>query len=81
MEHFRESGVHGYLEKLASYPTSIDEEALQQQFEDTLTRVVAQQAESRRLDLLEKSRRQRLEGDEKQELLDLLSARKAQFNQ
>jgi len=80
LEHFRDSSVHGYLEKLASYPTSIDENVLQQQFYDTLKRVVAQQHDERRLDLLEKSRQQGLEGEEKQELLALLSARREHFN-
>ncbi|MGI9290384.1 MAG: DNA primase [Gammaproteobacteria bacterium] len=81
LEHFRESGVHNYLEKLASYPTSIHSEALHRQFNDTLVKLLAQQDEQRRLHLLEKSRGQGLEGEEKQELLALLDAKKQRIDQ
>lgn len=81
LEHFRDSGVHNYLEKLASYPTSIHSEALPRQFNDTLAKLLAQQDEHRRLHLLEKSRGQGLEGEEKQELLTLLEAKKQQIDQ
>ncbi len=81
LEQFRDSGVHGYLEKLAAYPTSIHSEALDRYFNDTLTKILAQQDDQRRLVLLEKSRAQSLEREEKQELLELLSARKQQINQ
>lgn len=81
LEHFRDSGVHNYLEKLASYPTSIHSEALPRQFNDTLAKLLAQQDEHRRLHLLEKSRGQGLEGEEKQELLTLLEAKKQRIDQ
>lgn len=75
LEYFRESGVHEYLQKLASYETSIDEEVLERHFNDTLATIVSQQDEQRRLALLEKSREQELEGAEKEELLELLKGR------
>jgi DNA primase len=81
LEHFRDSGVHNYLEKLASYPTSIHSEALHRHFNDTLAKLLAQQDEHRRLHLLEKSRGQGLEGEEKQELLALLDAKKQRIDQ
>lgn len=81
LEHFRDSGVHNYLEKLASYPTSIHSEALHRHFNDTLAKLLAQQDEQRRLHLLEKSRGQGLEGGEKQELLALLDAKKQRIDQ
>lgn len=81
LEHFRDSGVHNYLEKLASYPTSIHSEALHRTFNDTLAKLLAQQDEQRRLHLLEKSRGHGLEGGEKQELLALLDAKKQRTDQ
>jgi DNA primase len=81
LEHFRDSGVHSYLEKLASYPTSIHSEALHRHFNDTLAKLLAQQDEQRSLHLLEKSRGQGLEGGEKQELLALLDAKKQRIDQ
>ncbi len=79
LEQFRDSGIHEYLEKLAAYPTSIHSEALQQHFNDTLTKLLAEQDDRRRLSLLDKSRIQGLEVAEKQELLMLLSERKQQM--
>jgi len=45
LEFFRESGVHDYLQKLASYDTSIDEEVLERHFNDTLIAIISQQDE------------------------------------
>jgi len=75
LEHFRDSGVHEYMQKLASYETSIDEEVMERHFNDTLYTIIAQQDDQRRLALLEKSRAQGLEGAEKEELLALLNVR------
>ena len=74
LENFRESGVHGYLEKLASHPSSIASEALPDHFVDTLKKLGAQQDEQRRLWLLEKSREAGLGDAEKQELKSLFAA-------
>lgn len=76
LEHYRDTDIHSYLEKLAAYPTSIDSAVRSRHFNDTLAKIAAQQDEQRRLFLLEKSRHQALEGDQKQELLALLNARK-----
>ena len=76
VEQYRDTAIHAYLEKLAAYPTSIDNDVRQKQFDETLATIAAQQDDQRRLLLLEKSRTDGLDGVEKQELLQLLNARK-----
>jgi len=76
LESFRENQAHGYLEKLAMRTNLIDQDALASQFNDTLARLLENQADQRRLSLIEKSRLGMLEGAEKRELVDLLSNRK-----
>jgi len=75
LEYFRESGVHDYLQKLASYDTSIDEEVIERHFNDTLNTIISQQDEQRRLALLEKSREEGLEDEEEEELRALFKVR------
>ena len=60
VEKFRDSGVHAYLEKLAVHPTSIDQEALQRQFNDTLMKLVEQGEEQRRFTSIGKSQAARV---------------------
>nr|MBX2869099.1 DNA primase [Acidiferrobacterales bacterium] len=80
LESFRESGVHEYLQKLASYNTAIDEEVMTQHFNDTLHTIVAQQDEQRRLELLEKSRERGLNDQEELEFRELFDALKKAKN-
>ena len=75
LESFRDSKYHGYLEKLAVRPTYIDDEAMETHLTDTIKGLVEEEVEQRRLQLLEISRQQPLEPDEKQELAALLRAR------
>ena len=75
LEAFRDSQYHRYLEKLAMRPNYIDEEALSEQFKDTIQWLLQSGSEQRRLQLLEKSRESGLEASEKQELVELLKAR------
>ena len=75
IEHFREDPAHGYLEKLAAFPTTIHEDALEQQFNDTIEKLIDQQREQRSLLLLEKSRQQKLDESEKIELKNLLNVK------
>ncbi|MEM7193819.1 MAG: DNA primase [Pseudomonadota bacterium] len=75
LESFRDEPVHPYLEKLASHPNSVEDELLPRVFNDTLSRLVAEELEVRRMVLIEKSRQQELDDHEKQELVTLLSER------
>jgi DNA primase len=75
LESFRDSSYHSYLEKLAVRPNMIDEDALEQQFRDTLQTLLDRQKSARREELLEKSRLKTLQQDEKVELVELLNER------
>lgn len=75
LETLRESKYHEYLQKLAMRSNLIDDGVLEEQFKDTLQRLVESDNEGRRLQLLEKSREQGLDAQEKVELVALLSAK------
>ena len=75
LESFRESQFHSYLQKLAMRPNYINEDALVDQFTDTLATLFDSQKDQRRLQLLEKARQQGLNPEEKKELVDLLNQR------
>ena len=78
LESFRTELVHGWLEKLAGRPNMIDDTQLASFFADTVNRLLAQQAEQRRLVLLEKSRTAALNDAEKRELVALFDRRQQQ---
>ena len=81
LEYFRDTDVHGYLEKLAAYPTSVEDSVRQKHFDDVLMTLINRQQEQRRLALLEKSRQQGLDDAEKAELVALLATRKGPAGQ
>ena len=75
LESFRSSEYHGYLERLAAKEHQVESNALGHYFQDTIDRLVDQQTEQIRLALLEKSRVQALNQQEKDQLLELLKSR------
>ncbi|MCY3768898.1 MAG: DNA primase [Gammaproteobacteria bacterium] len=75
LEAFRDSPHHEYLERLAVRANLIDEDALESQFKDTISRLLENQAAQHRMALLEKARRNMLDPAEKEELARLLQAR------
>jgi DNA primase len=82
LELFRESTVHGYLEKLAMRPNEIHEDALQAQFNDTIERLLESQKAEERQEALENLRQKNineLNDEEKKQLVALLKARNEGF--
>ncbi len=79
LELFRDSPYHGYLEKLAMRTNFIDDDVLELQFKDTVGRLLENQKEYDRQEVLEKLRQKNikeLKEDEKVALVELLNARK-----
>ena len=56
-------------------PNYINQDALTDQFTDTLATLFESQKDQRRLQLLEKARQHGLDSEEKKELVDLLNQR------
>jgi DNA primase len=84
LELFRESTVHGYLEKLAMRPNEIHEDALQAQFNDTIERLLESQKAEERQEALENLRQKNineLNDEEKKQLVALLKARNEGFSE
>lgn len=78
LELFRDSSYHGYLEKLAMRTNLIDDEALEPQFKDTVSRLLENQQGQERQEVLEKLRQKNikeLKEDEKVALVELLNSR------
>ena len=75
LESFRESRFHGYLQTLASRENYVDDDSRASLFLDTLSRLLEENNEKRRLELLEKARISGLGEEEKQELRERLDSR------
>ena len=75
LESFRESRFHGYLQTLASRENYVDDDSRASLFLDTLSRLLEENNEKRRLELLEKARISGLGEEEKQELRERLGSR------
>lgn len=79
VEEFRDTGVHEYIGQLASHDNRVTEDQVPRYLNDTLESLREIEEGERRAALLEKSRDQALNSDEKRELLLLLAQKKSQL--